>query len=254
MSKIGLKLWSINTDYYYEEAKRLYRDGWFDYIELYVAPDTLDSLEKWKTLNIPINIHCAHFAHEFNLAKEEYKEKNSYIYLQAKRFADELNSQYIVFHGGLEGHIEQTAKQLKFFNDSRALIENKPYKAFPNKMGGKVCRGASIEEIKYILDEVKCGFCFDIGHALCAADSFKINRYEYVKSFNELNPVCYHLSDNYIGNELDRHLHLGCGNYDFKTILNIVDKNKYIALETNKDSKENLNDFKKDVECLKNYL
>ena len=44
MYKIGLKLWSINTDYYYDEAKRLYDEGVFDYIELYVVPDTITAI------------------------------------------------------------------------------------------------------------------------------------------------------------------------------------------------------------------
>ena len=48
--RLGLKLWSVNTDYYYEEAKRLYGEGVFDYIELYVVPNTLDTLAKWKEL------------------------------------------------------------------------------------------------------------------------------------------------------------------------------------------------------------
>ena len=73
MYKIGLKLWSINTDYYYDEAIRLYKDGVFDYIELYVVPNSTDSIVKWKKLNIPFIIHCPHFAHGFNMAKVEKK-------------------------------------------------------------------------------------------------------------------------------------------------------------------------------------
>ena len=50
MYKRGLKLWSVNTDYYYDEAIRLYREGKYDYIELYVVPDTLFTLQKWKEM------------------------------------------------------------------------------------------------------------------------------------------------------------------------------------------------------------
>ena len=57
MYKIGLKLWSINTDYYLKEAERLFNDNLYDYIELYVVPDTLDTLEQWHRLNIPFIIH-----------------------------------------------------------------------------------------------------------------------------------------------------------------------------------------------------
>ena len=74
MYKIGLKLWSINTDYYYDEAIRLYNDGVYDYIELYVVPNMTDTIEKWKKLDIPFIFHCPHFAHGFNLAKIENKD------------------------------------------------------------------------------------------------------------------------------------------------------------------------------------
>ena len=77
MYKIGLKLWSINTDYYLKEAERLYHKGVYDYIELYVVPDTEDTLSAWKKLTIPYIIHNAHFAHGFNLAKSEAKARNA---------------------------------------------------------------------------------------------------------------------------------------------------------------------------------
>ena len=136
--KCGLKLWSINTDSYYEEAKKLYQEGVFDYIELYVVPGSLDSLPKWKVLNIPFIIHAPHFAHVFNLAKKEKEKSNLEIYKEVKQFADELNAPFIIFHGGIDGDINETARQLANFNESRALIENKPYVALPNKMGGAI--------------------------------------------------------------------------------------------------------------------
>ena len=46
MYKRGLKLWSCNTDYYYDEAIKLYNQKIFDYIELYVVPETLETLDK----------------------------------------------------------------------------------------------------------------------------------------------------------------------------------------------------------------
>lgn len=39
--KIGLKLWSINTDMI-NKAIKLYEQNYFDYIELYVVPDSYD--------------------------------------------------------------------------------------------------------------------------------------------------------------------------------------------------------------------
>lgn len=48
--RIGLKLWSINTDFYYEEAKKLYNQGYFDYVE----PITI--LSKPKRIEITISL------------------------------------------------------------------------------------------------------------------------------------------------------------------------------------------------------
>ena len=253
MYKLGLKLWSINTDYYYDEAIRLYNNGVYDYIELYVVPDTLDTIEKWKNLNIPFIIHCPHFAHGFNLAKKEKKESNKKIFEQVQRFADELNAEYIVVHGGIDGNIEETARQFAALNDPRALIENKPYVALPNRMGGNFCRGYNAEEIKLVMNTAKCGFCLDFGHAICAANSLKQEIYSYIEEFIKLKPNMFHLTDiNDITSEYDSHPHIGTGQLDIKRILKLIPQGKNITIETIKNSKEDLNDFIEDMRCIKN--
>lgn len=253
MYKIGLKLWSINTNYYYDEAIRLYNDGVFDYIELYVVPDSLDTIKKWETLNIPFIIHCPHFAHGFNLAKNEKKESNFKIYQQVKKFADELNARYIIFHGGIDGKVEETAKQLASFNEPRTLIENKPMVALPNKMGGEYCRGYNLDEIKLIKETAKCGFCLDFGHAICSANAQGKNVYEYCKEFMQFEPRMFHLTDNKdITSPYDTHLHLGTGTLDIDRIKNMLPEDAIITLETDKNSKENLRDFIGDSKCMKN--
>ncbi len=74
--EFGLKLWSINTDYYLAEARRLYEKGVYSYIELYAVPHTLEHIEKWKKLDIPFVIHCPHSAHGFNLASKESESEH----------------------------------------------------------------------------------------------------------------------------------------------------------------------------------
>ena len=249
--KLGLKLWSTNTDYYFDEAKRLYEEGWFDYIELYVVPKSLNTLDKWKTLNIPFVLHAPHFTNGFNLAKREYEKTNFSIYQEVKQFADKLAVDYIVFHGGIDGEIEETARQLKNFNEPRALIENKPYKALPNKMKGEFCRGGTLQEIEFVMKETGCGFCLDVGHCFCSANSQNIDVWNYLKKFQILNPASYHFSDNFIDATDDKHLHLGQRNYDFKRILDIINLEKNVAVETNKISKIDLDDFIEDVKWLR---
>jgi endonuclease IV len=252
MYKFGLKLWSTNTDYYFNEAQRLYADGVFSYVELFIIPNTLDTLGKWKTLGIPINIHCPHFLIGFNLAKLEKEEFNRDIYGQVKQFADELKSEYIIFHAGVDGDIEETVRQLKSFNEPRAVIENKPYKAIPNEMHGTFCRGATIDEIKYVLSEIGCGFCLDIGHAICSANSQKLDMWEYLSEFNKLNPKVYHLTDlSDINSEYDSHIHIGKGKVDIKKALSFVRKDSMITVETEKSFSKDLRDFKDDVKVLR---
>lgn len=255
MYKRGLKLWSINTDYYYDEAIRLYNDGIFDYIELYVVPESVETLEKWKKLlPIPFIIHNSHFAQGFNLAKNEKAERNREIYEQTKLFADELNAKYIIFHGGIDGDIKETAKQLASFNEPRALIENKPFVALPNKMGGNYCRGYNVDEIKQVMDTANCGFCLDFGHAICAGNSLAKDVYEYCEEFLQLNPKMYHLTDlEDITSPYDTHLHLGMGELNFNQIFDMIERDRCITFETVKNSKTDLNDFVEDMKWLKNF-
>ncbi len=252
MQKIGLKLWSRNIDFYYKEAKRLYSMGLFDYIELYVVPSTTDTIKLWKDLNIPINLHAPHFDSGVNLAVKEKENYNIKIYGEVKAFYKELKSEYIVFHSGIEGSVDETIRQLNIIKLENALVENKPYLA-PTEPDLR-CRGAKVEEIQKIMEETGCGFCLDISHAICSANSFKINPYEYLEKFNKLNPKCYHISDNYIDNEIDKHLHFGKGTFDFDKIFALFSDNANIAIETNKNSKENLNDFIEDSNFVKNKL
>ena len=252
MYKKGLKLWSINTDKYFDEAVRLYNKGIYDYIELYVVPDSLDNLLKWKTLEIPFIIHCPHFAHGFNLAKREKQESNRKIFSEVQKYADELNAPYIVVHGGIDGDIRETAVQMTLLNEPRALIENKPYVAIPNRMGGEFCRGYNVDEIKTVIESANCGFCLDFGHAICAANSIKQPVYSYIEQFLKLNPDMYHLTDiEDITSPYDSHPHLGTGQLDIKRVLGYIPEGKHITFETIKNSKENLDDFIEDMNYLK---
>lgn len=255
MYKLGLKLWSVNTDFYYQEAIKLYDQGLFDYMELYVVPDTLDFLDKWTKLDIPFVIHCPHFAHGFNLAKAEKKESNRKIFDGVQKYADALRAQFIVIHGGIDGNIEETAAQLAGLHEPRALIENKPYIALPNRMGGNFCRGYNPAEVKLVQDAARCGFCLDFGHAICAANSLNKEVYSYIEAFMALRPDMYHLTDvKDITSPYDAHPHLGEGQLDLKRILRLIPAGKNITVETDKNSKVNLDDFKKDMQCLKSLV
>lgn len=245
MPKIGLKLWSVNTDYYYEEARRLYQKGIYDYIELYIVPGSLPTLPIWKNSQIPFIIHAPHFAHDFNLALAEKKQSNLRIYNEVKQFADELKAPYIIFHGGMEGDIRETAAQLASFGESRALLENKPLRVLSQRR----CRGYNAQEAAFVMKEARCGLCLDFGHAVCAANSQQLDIYAYIQTFLSLGPAMFHLTDlEDVRSEYDSHLHLGTGSLDLAAVMPFIDRDKCVTLETNKNSKTTLNDFVQDVQ------
>lgn len=251
--KTGLKLWSTNTGDYYNEAQRLYAKGYFDYIELYVVPDSLDTLEKWHQLKIPFNLHAPHFMSGFNLADHAMALANKITYQQVRMFADRLDAKYIVFHAGMDGNLDETIRQLSAFNESRAVIENTPLRALPNHLGGMFCRGSSPEEIRQIMQKTGCGFCLDFGHAICAANSNQRDGYAYIADFCKLHPTCFHLSDTTdITSEYDMHLHLGHGVLDIRSILKQVRPLDWLTIETDKCDEKSLMDFEGDVEWLRN--
>ena len=41
----------------------------------------------------------------------------------------------------------------------------------------------------------EAGFCLDFGHAVCAANNFKIEPMEFLIKMNKLSPSMYHLTD-----------------------------------------------------------
>lgn len=252
--KAGLKLWSNNADTYLEEAQRLFQIGACSYLELYVVPGTLNYLDVWKGLDIPFAIHCPHSVHGFNLANPELESHNKEVFKEVRLYADSLNADYIVIHGGLRDSTNEqdmameTARQLKNLSDSRAVIENKPYLAIPHPMfEGKLCVGYNKKELSEIISVAECGFCLDIVHAVCAANSFKIDYFEYVKDLMTLKPAMFHMSgaDN-PATVYDSHLHLKEDRIGLKKIATLLPDNAKVTLETKKSSKTSLDDFVED--------
>lgn len=253
--EFGLKLWSINTDFYLEEARRLYEKSVYSYIELYAVPRTLNRIEKWKTLDIPFVIHCPHSSHGFNLASKEYESENLKIFEETRLYADALNAKLIVVHGGIGGDINETARQFTLLNDSRAIIENKPYlPILPPDYAPTTCRGYDRNEIETVIKSAGCGFCLDFVHAVCSANSLKIDIYEHIKNFMALNPAMYHLSNvSELDSEYDSHIHLSDGKLKIGRLLAGLPDNARITLETEKECVDSLSDFEADILQAKKY-
>jgi deoxyribonuclease IV len=243
MKKIGLKLASFN-DYYIKEAVKLYQESLYDYIELYVKPNTYkDFILKWSNLNIPFIIHAPHFGDGVNLSNRNLFDFNIQMINESIKFADTLNAEYIICHPGVNGSIDETIHQLMTVKDKRIIVENKPQKG----MNNEICIGHSPYEIKEIVTKTEIGFCLDIGHAICSANSKNMNPLDFIKEFINLNPVMYHLTDGDFKSEKDSHEHYTEGSYPLKQILLLIPDHIKITNEAKKESDKNLNCFRKDV-------
>lgn len=258
MYKIGLKLWSTNADAYLADAQRLYGAGVFDYLELLVVPGSLGTLVRWRRLHdgmgMPFVIHNAHSALGFNLADATALSGNRDIYRETKAFADALEAERVIFHGGVDGTVEETVRQLKGLEEPRALIENKPFLPLPNSRGVARCRGATVSELKVIVSGVGCGFCLDVGHAICSANAQGLGPDSFVRELaKDFQPTMFHLSDVMdLSSPYDAHPHLGAGRLDITGLCrDVFPDGGWISVETVKDSPEGLEDFRRDAEHLR---
>lgn len=251
MLKLGLKLWSTNKGYL-KDAVKLFGQGVYDYIELYVVPNSYAKFVAiWSRLKIPYVIHSPHFTHGVNLAKKEHQEKNFYLIKQAQQFADKLKADKIIVHLGVDGSIKEATRQLQLTDDRRVLIENMSYYSIKDNL---ICNGSTIEELNLVLENCSVGFCLDIGHAIYSANAQKLKPMEFIKQLIKLKPKMFHLSDGDLSGVSDNHLHFGEGNYEIEKILALLPSKSLVTIETPKDFQDSLSDFEKDIFFLNRCL
>lgn len=247
--RIGLKLWSVNTDAYLREACRLYADEVFDYLELYCVPGSEATAPLWRATGIPCIVHAPHSArHHVNLADKASEAHNRRCIDEARRFADRLDVPIIIVHGGILGQTEEIIRQMRCFNDSRFLIENKPWLPLGNE--STHLAGSTPDEIRTIMEGVGCGFCLDIGHMVASANAHGEDWRDFYMAFLGLTPAMFHLSDIDVTATHDEHRHFGKGTLGLVDVLAVLPNDCMISIETVKDSLKNLNDFQADAAFL----
>ena len=168
-----------------------------------------------------------------------------------QKFADLLDAPIIILHPGVEGDLNETARQLKNIRDSRIAIENKPYYTVS---GDQVCNGYLPEHLAFLKETCGVKLCLDVGHAYCAANALKVDRDTFFRQFLELEPEIFHLMDGHQEGVSDIHLNLGKGEFDLKQIISCYPKGSLITLETDKQSQSNLSDFEEDVSYFRGAL
>jgi len=253
---IGLKVWSSNLTYN-EAIYQLFENHQFDYIELFTVPGSFEkSCAEWvgiqRNARIPFIIHAAHYQSGLNMASSDFTQPQRFLIQEAFRFADALKSPYVIFHPGINGTELAAIKKINEFKDERVLIENKPHVALDS---GLVCNGSTPEAIAMVLKETQVGFCFDVGHAIYAANALGADRFYFLKTFSRFNPKVIHLSDGDFASIIDSHMHLGEGTFPFEKILPLFPREKvFVTLETGKQSPHNLDDFSKDAQFIRDLM
>ncbi len=236
--RFGLKLWSTNTDLI-DQAIQLIYEKTFDYIELFVVPDT--KIDPFKMIDLPYIIHIPHHKFGVNMGESSLKKYNLEKINESISWADKLNAKYLILHAG-HGSMGSAVGILGEVLDNRLLIENMP------KVGlnDEKMIGYSPEQIEELISINNAGLCLDFGHAVKAALSLGIDYKEYVREFMVFDPRMFHVSDGTLSEEKDEHLSIGDGEYDFGFLMDCVEKSgsDMVTLETQR----RVNSLDKDME------
>jgi endonuclease IV len=192
-------------------------------------------------------IHAAHSLHGINLAQPKKEKDNRKYFGAVSELADKLRADWIIVHGGNNGSIMETIRQVGLIGDSRIIIENKP------KIGlhDEVCIGWSPADLLKIADAgLLNGFVLDFAHASCAARSEGIDEMRMIENFLAFHPCMFHLSDGNAASEKDSHLNLGKGNRDLAFYVGCVPLDGFVTIETPRNSASSLDDFIQDIAYL----
>lgn len=257
MRKYGVKLWSTNAlkcPTLIKEISKALQEGIFDFVELFAVPDSFDETHKFlhnELKNNKVTIHASHSSFGFDTGDENKLQENIKQFSQAQKFADIFNAEIIVTHTGMGNerkNIEETIRQFNFLNDKRIAVENLP--SYCSDTFSRL-HGITPNEIKEIIENVGCMFCFDFSHAICAANALKMDISTALEQYFELSPAVYHICDGFIDSDNDAHLHIGAGNYPIADFLKKYTKeNSLLTMETGGVPK-GINPWIKDVEYLR---
>jgi len=245
--KFGLKLWSINTDLI-NQAVHLIDEKVFDYIELFVVPD---SDIKPFLIDVPYIIHIPHEKFGVNIGDPGAKEYSLQMINESIAWADQLNAKHLILHAG-HGSMQHATDLLREVSDSRVLIENMPKVG----LGGEAMIGYSPAQIEELIGDGDMGLCLDFGHAVKAAVSLGVDYKEYVQGFMGLEPKMFHVSDGWLSGERDEHLGIGEGEYDFRFFMRCVGGSEFkmMTIETPRVYLGLLEEDVQNMYCLKNEL
>jgi sugar phosphate isomerase/epimerase len=205
-----------------------------DFFEIMALDDVDYSfLEEFDT---EIVVHAQHQGFGVNLADKTKRGMNLTAIKIAIKLADIFNSKKIILHlGTLENEncsIENSQTFLKEIAESRILIENLPFR---NENSSEYLFSTP-KEMRSFLAKTKCGFCFDINHAIRSALEHGKPPYSYIKDFIKLNPAHFHIGGQKLSGE--DHISFLDSDIDLGKILSLLPRDAEITLEVTTDLKK----------------
>ena len=261
MRRFGLKLWSkdfIKNIDFVNDAERAIKNGLFGYLELYALPFVFDEIKddvKSRFSGIDVVIHAPHAMQDLDISNVEEFTNNQKRLEASQKFADLLDAKMIILHPGLyrgKKYLDESIKQFKAFNDSRLTVENLPGFCSISK---RELHGILPSEIKRFICECNALFCLDFSHAICGANTYGVNVFEFLSEFTKLKPSMYHLCDGDINSDVDNHLHFGQGNYDLKRLVNEFTTNDaIITMETGSGIPSSVDPWLQDIKYIQEVI
>lgn len=197
---------------------------------------TYEALQKMKENNIMLENVVCHAPYIVNLANnidpEKYEFAKKFLRQEIERCM-QLGVRKIVLHPGSATKIDRTDALNNIIKGLNSILyPDDNIMILLETMAGKGTElGINLEELKYIIENIKLkekiGVCLDTCHL--SDSGININEFDkYLDEFDKQIGIdkigCVHLNDskNPIGARKDRHENLGYGTIGFDTLINVA--------------------------------
>lgn len=231
----GVKLWSSEA-HLLEKSVELIDEGVLSYVEVILNPD-FPNEKPFLEYRFPYVVHAPHENFGASIGDDSKREYTLERIHESIRWADRLDAKLLILHAGC-GSADTARSTLSEINDGRLTIENMPVRG----IHGEKCLGYDAESMSALVND--SGLCLDFGHAVKASISLKEDYRELVSGFLNLKPKIFHISDGDLTAEIDQHLNIGEGEYDFGFFKQCIEKNEYrlITIETPRRNSNSLDE------------
>ena len=197
---------------------------------------TYEALQKMKENNIMLENIVCHAPYIVNLANnidpEKYEFAKKFLRQEIERCM-QLGVRKIVLHPGSATKLDRTDALNNIIKGLNSILyHDDNIMILLETMAGKGTElGINLEELKYIIENIKLkekiGVCLDTCHL--SDSGININEFDkYLDEFDKQIGIdkigCVHLNDskNPIGARKDRHENLGYGTIGFDTLINVA--------------------------------